>query len=255
MGPSKKAPQSTQRYELITSHLRQSIEDGTLSPGDELPSEAELCQQFDSSRGPVRQAMALLRAEGLISTGRGRRSTVLTSAPANSFESLLSLTVWAEDMEPEISQRTLWVGRSSANERIARQLQVDVGSQVVGIKRLRLLNNEPLAIEHLNFPLDIGRPLLDFDTDNSSVHRELARLGVGFESANRSMSATLATAEDAELLDIPEGAPIMKVELLAASKQGRTLEYAEYRVIGEGFVLHVNNVRGTPTPAWFSREA
>ncbi|GAB2511442.1 HTH-type transcriptional repressor YvoA [Corynebacterium atrinae] len=255
MGSSKKSPKSTQRYELITNHLRQSIEDGTLSPGDELPSEAELCEQYDSSRGPVRQAMALLRAEGLISTGRGRRSTVLTSAPSNSFESLLSMTAWAEDMEPDISQRTLWVGRTSADAHTACQLNVEVGSQIVTIKRLRLLNDEPLAIERLNFPLDVGRPLLDFDTDNCSVHRELSRLGVGFESANRSMSAALSNGEDSELLGIPEGSPIMQVELLAASKQGRTLEYAEYRVIGEGLVLHVNNVRGTPTPAWFSRES
>ncbi|WP_289297672.1 winged helix-turn-helix domain-containing protein [Corynebacterium guaraldiae] len=79
------ALRGTQQHSIIADYLRNLIRSKKLSPGDFLPSEAELCEQFSSSRGPVRQAVAALRSEGLISSGRGRRSVVLgrfTSSPS-----------------------------------------------------------------------------------------------------------------------------------------------------------------------------
>ncbi|WP_283175940.1 winged helix-turn-helix domain-containing protein [Corynebacterium guaraldiae] len=60
------ALRGTQQHSIIADYLRNLIRSKKLSPGDFLPSEAELCQQFSSSRGPVRQAVAALRSEGLI---------------------------------------------------------------------------------------------------------------------------------------------------------------------------------------------
>ena len=83
---------ASQHYQKIAAHIREAINNGHLQTGDELPSEAELCEQFGSSRGPVRQAMMLLRTEGMISTGRGRRSTVLARSASGSFGSSVSIT-------------------------------------------------------------------------------------------------------------------------------------------------------------------
>lgn len=58
---------SKQLHITIAKELQRRITSGALSQGDLLPSEAELCEEFAASRGPVRQAIASLRAEGLIS--------------------------------------------------------------------------------------------------------------------------------------------------------------------------------------------
>ncbi|MGP5604731.1 GntR family transcriptional regulator, partial [Corynebacterium casei] len=88
---------TNQIHSKIYLELQHRITSGGLKPGDLLPSEAELCEEFDASRGPVRQAIASLRAEGLISSGRGRRSVVLGTSKADSFMSILSNFAWMKE--------------------------------------------------------------------------------------------------------------------------------------------------------------
>src|SRR5690554_4223392 len=78
------AQPQNQRYAEIATYLRSQIASGELRPGDELPSEKELCQLFDTARGTVRQAVAVLRQEGMVSSGQGRRSRVLDTVPTQS---------------------------------------------------------------------------------------------------------------------------------------------------------------------------
>ena len=87
-----------QQHKKIADYLRGLIKDESIKAGDFLPSEAELCEKFNSSRGPVRQAIASLRAEGLVSSGRGRRSVVLGSFTGENFE----VTVRHSD-EPDLA--------------------------------------------------------------------------------------------------------------------------------------------------------
>src|SRR2546426_8452427 len=69
-------------HRSVAAELRDRIRRGDLPVGASLPSEAQLCREFVSSRGPVRQALATLREEGLIGGGRGRRPVALDAVPA-----------------------------------------------------------------------------------------------------------------------------------------------------------------------------
>ena len=102
------SPRDKQQHKKIADYLREQISSGVLQPGDFLPSEADLCEKFSSSRGPVRQAVAALRAKGLVSSGRGRRSTVLTSTQAELFESIYSISSWLSEYDVDPQQHTLW---------------------------------------------------------------------------------------------------------------------------------------------------
>lgn len=160
-----------QHYQKIADHLREAINSGQLTTGDELPSEAELCEQFGSSRGPVRQAMMLLRTEGMISTGRGRRSTVLARSGSSDFDSTISISTWLKSFGQTPGQRTLSLLRQPADE------------------------------------------------------------------------------DQAELLEVQPGAPLLRIRMSTSDQSGQLISYADNLFDAENFVLHVNTVRGTPSPA------
>lgn len=237
-------------HEDIANHLRESIYDDTYSPGDPLPSEAELCRQFNSSRGPVRQAMAALRAEGLISSGRGRRSVVLNNVRTQSFEASLSVTACLASHGYEAGQQTSWVARIPASEEIAAGLGVEPGEKIISLHRLRLANGEPLLIEQMHFRAEPGQHVLAFDTDSGSIHRHLAEQGISFNSVSRKLRAVLATEEDAKLLGVEPGAPLQETWLRITDPFGTPLEYSRYLHNDDVLHLGVNVVRGDASPVW-----
>ena len=68
---------ATTLYQQIADDLRRRILSGDLAVGDDVPSEGELAEQWRTSRGPVRNALAALRSEGLVETRRGRPARVV----------------------------------------------------------------------------------------------------------------------------------------------------------------------------------
>lgn len=243
---------ASQHYKKIAAHIRDAIDTGRLNIGDELPSEAELCEQFGSSRGPVRQAMMLLRTEGMISTGRGRRSTVLARSASGSFDSTVSITAWLETHGQKPGQQTLLMARQPADEEIAEQLRLDPGSHVVTLRRLRTADGEPCAIECIHLPVDIGRHILDLDTDRESVYRHLVSRDIVVDNLSRCVTATAADSEQAKLLNIEVGEPLLRIRLSASDQYGQLISYADHLFPAENLALSLNTVRDTPSPACFT---
>lgn len=244
------AARRPQQYEEIADHLRSAIRSGTLSTGDVLPSEAQLCQQFESSRGPVRQAMATLRAEGLISSGRGRRSIVLDSPGTESFEAILSPTAWLKSFGITPSAQTQWLARRPAPAETAKDLEVDEGEPIVTVHRLRLGNGKPVLIERQDFRMEAGRHILGIDTDSQSVHRTLLLNGVDLNNVSRTLHAVAACENDARLLGVEPGEPLFRLGLRCFTHSGIPVEVADYRYRADRICLGMNSTRGNPSPLW-----
>src|SRR5690349_10256434 len=86
------------RYEQIAGDLREAILRGEYPIGAELPSEAELATRYEAARGTIRQAVALLAAEGLVGSRQGARRIVLGGERSQSFAELHSFAQWARSM-------------------------------------------------------------------------------------------------------------------------------------------------------------
>lgn len=243
-----------QQHEKIADHLRKEIHDGTYEPGDTLPSEAELCAQFDSSRGPVRQAMSTLRSEGLISSGRGRRSIVLESGDkyAASFETVLSTSQWLKKLGYEPGQRTEWITRRPADEEIAEKLELDKDDPIVSVERVRLADGKPFMIENVNFRIEAGVHVLGFDTSTGSIHDHMARQGVKFDTIRRSLRLREASEDDAEKLGVAPGSPLLQTLLHVYDHNGVPVEFADYRYLGDVLSLGTTHINGTSIPFWGS---
>jgi len=235
----------------VTDELRTRISRGDLAPGSALPSEAQLCLEFSASRGTIRTALAALRREGLIAGGQGRPPVVLDGAVSQPFESFLSFTAWAEHTGRLPGQRTIEVARRGASEAAAAALDIEPGSPVIDVLRLRLLDDRPVMVERASFIEPVGRLLFDFDPDTGSIYAHLTAHGIDLHSARRTFDAISAEAVDADLLGIDVAAPLLRERRRTTTADGTPLEYGDDRYRPEQVTFTIEHSRpasaGSPT--------
>ncbi|MGI5490858.1 GntR family transcriptional regulator [Microtetraspora malaysiensis] len=230
-------------HERIADDLRRRIVGGELSVGAALPSESQLCEQWSVSRGPVRQALSALRAEGLVGGGRGRPPVVRTGQVSQPFETFLSFSLWARGLGRTPGQRTVEIARRPARPEVADALAVDEGDPVIELLRLRLLDGRPTMVERTAFVEPVGRLLFDFDTDSGSVYAYLAERGVDLSVARHVFDAVAADETDASLLDVPPGAPLLRERRRAGSAAGEPYEYSDDRYRPDVVTFTIENAQ------------
>ena len=237
------------QHARITADLRDKIGSGRLAPGTAVASEAELSAEFGVSRGTVRQALAALRAEGLISGGRGRRPVVARAALSQSFDQMVSFSAWAQRAGRTPGARTLELARRPCPARIADALGIAAGAPVFQYKRLRLLDAEPAMVELSTFVEPVGRLLLDFDLDAGSVYEQLGARGVVLAEADHEISAVGASAEMAGLPAVPRRVPLLQVRRRVFDSDGTAVELSLDSYRGDIFSVAVHNRIALPRAA------
>lgn len=220
---------TTALHERIADDLRYKIAHGELAVGDPLPSEAQLQETWHGSRAPVRQALAALRAEGLIGGGPGKPPVVRRASLAQSFATLLSFSRWVETLGSEPGQQTVECALRPAGADVAGMLELQTGALVVEVLRLRLIDGRATMVERTTFRAEQGRQLFSHDLDAGSIYEILVSSGVRLGPARHVIDAVGADTEDARLLGIDFGAPLLRERRLACTEDGVPFEYSDDR--------------------------
>ena len=218
-------------HATIAESIREQIRLGELAVGAALPSESQLCEQWKASRGPVRQALATLRAEGVITGGAGKPPVVCATSVGQPFDTLLSYSAWARSIGRMPGQRTLEVALRPADLHASSRLHIDEGKPVVQVLRLRYLDDEPAMLERAMFVEHVGRLLFDFDCDSGSLWAYLLSRGVRLEAASHIIDAVAADPIDSEHLQVAEGAPLLRQRRSARTADGEVIEYHDDRYL------------------------
>ncbi|MGH3585122.1 MAG: GntR family transcriptional regulator [Pseudonocardia sp.] len=234
---------ATPLHRTVADELRRRITSGRLAVGAALPSEAELCREFGASRGPVRQALATLRTEGLIGGGQGRRAVVLDTVPAQSFDTFQSFSLWAQLVGRRPGQRTQEIALRRADPATAAVLHLEPVAPVVQLLRLRLLDDEPAMVERTTFVESAGRALLDADLDAGSVYALLLDRGIDLHTARHTLDAIAADPLDARLLGVDTGAPLLRERRLTTGREGTPLEWSDDRYRSDLATVTITNTR------------
>ncbi|WP_235522619.1 MULTISPECIES: GntR family transcriptional regulator [unclassified Plantibacter] len=216
-------------YVQIADDLRRKIVSGELSPGDDVPSEGELAELWRSSRGPIRNALATLRNEGLIETRRGRPARVAERKAQQAADVSIPFTRWAESMGTTPGARTQEVSLRRADEEKAAALGIAVGDPIVEVVRLRLLDGRPTMLERLTFIEEVGRALFDVDLDTVSITEYLNGRGYGYQDVDHEIDAVAADELDSRLLDVEPGTPILRLHRVTRGPDGRIFEASDDR--------------------------
>ncbi|SDI23149.1 GntR family transcriptional regulator [Actinokineospora alba] len=239
----------TPLHEQIAAEVRRQIATGELAVGAQVPSESQLCALWDASRGPVRQALATLRAEGLIGGGRGKPPVVRRQALSQPFDTFLSFSRWVDGLGRSAGQRTLEVALRPAPAEVADPLHIDEGTPVVQLVRLRLIDDKPTMVERSTFVESAGRLLFDFDCDSGSIYAYLAGRGVDITVAHHLIDAVAADETDSDLLGVALGAPLLRERRLARGSGGEEIEYSDDRYRPDMISFTIENSLQAAQPA------
>lgn len=219
-------------YTQIADELRAQIQAGALRPGDDVPTEAELAERWRTSRGPIRNALAALKAEGLIDTGRGRPARVVSQKASQAVDVSVPFTRWARELGVEPGAQTQELSLRRAGDR-AELLGVSPDDIIVSVVRLRLLDGRPTMLERLFFTEAVGRLLFAVDPDDISITDYLASQGHPIIGLQHQIDAVAADEQDATLLQVPQGTPILRLSRISRDAEGRIFEASEDRYLSE----------------------
>lgn len=200
-------------YQQLAARLRRQIADGVYRPGDRLPSEAELCQQFGVSRITVRAALDQLVDDGLLWRQRGKGTFV--RAPLVEHE-LIRLTDFVEDMVVaglRPASRITHLGEDPAPPEVAQHLVLTPHTPVVRLDRLRLADDAPIAFDITFLPLRYGRLLQRADLEQHTIYHILeTQYQVPVVSGSFVIEAGKASTELAEALGVERGAAVLIIQ-------------------------------------------
>jgi len=235
---------SLPRYHQLKELLREQIRDGAWPPGSSIPSERALSEQYGISRMTARQAVTELVNEGLLYREQGRGTYV--GQPKIS-QQLLRLTGFTEDMTERGQRpgtRVLNAEMWPSDDMTAKHLRIRTGQLVYRLRRLRLADAEPLAVETscINF-LGCER-LLKHDLDRESLYRLLeSTYDLPPLEAEQELEAGLATGEDAHLLNVEPGSPVLCTRRVSYTRRGVPIEYATSFYRGDKYRFYTRMVR------------
>ncbi len=222
-------------YKTIRDDLLRAIENGSLQPDQALPSERELCQRYGTSRMTVRHAVTELESLGSVYRMQGKGTFV---SGRKLIQPLMQVSGFTEDMAKrgkKASSQILFAGEKKADAAIARGLRIAPGEPYILIRRLRLADGVPMAIENTAL--------------NASLYAALTSRGLALKTGEQYMEAALADAAQAKLLDIPEGAPVLLIERHVTNPEGVTVEvtYSAYRGDSYRFYIEFDGVNRVNT--------
>jgi GntR family transcriptional regulator len=223
------------RYFEIEQSLRERT--AALQPHSPLPSEAQLCDEFGVSRMTARAAVQRLVQDGLVYRVPGRGTFVAASRANRTAGHILSFSDEMRRQGRVPSSRVIERRERRATHEEERRLGA---GEVVVVRRVRLADGKPLALERAVFPADRVADVLDADLERESLFRTLVTAGLVPTSGSAALAAEAATAEDARLLRVRKGAPLLVERRVIHDQDGRPLEWTESRYVGSRYAIDVD---------------
>ena len=225
------------RFREIEAALRERI--ARLRPGQRLPSDADLCQEFGVSRMTARHAMSHLADEGLVRRDPGR-GTFVAEPPTHRRANVLM--TFSHEMRRQgrvpssriVERRTR---RPTDRERL--DLRTDRDSEVVELRRVRLADDEPVCIETAVLSCRCVEAVMAADLESGSLHEALIGAGLVPTRGQATIGAEAAGSDDAVLLGVRPGSPMLVERRLIFDQRAKPIERTESRYAADRYGLNV----------------
>lgn len=214
-------------YFQVMRSLKDQIVSGRLTAGEQIPSESELTTSFRVSRVVVRQALQILEDEGLIYRVKGKGTFVSDDVDKDKAPRLSGYLEDLINIGLAMEVKVLEFGLRKATAELGPILDLEEGSDVFFVKRLRLVDGKPFSVIHNFVPYDIGKHIpLEALESQPLMQLIETRTGESIDWASEVFQAVSADSELAGLLEVDLVAPVLKMILTAYSPNGRVVNLA-----------------------------
>jgi GntR family transcriptional regulator len=221
-------------YYQLVGIIKRNIAAGLLTPGDLLPSEAELCKALAISRSTVRQAIGTLESEGLVVRRQGKGTFIAEPKVRRRTESVYSFTSEINAMGKTPSSAIIEFAIITPPEDIVRMLELrSADTRCYKFTRVRKVDGEPLILETSYYPQYIYPNLTRELLETHSFYSLLYEVGVVPETALDSYQAVCCTTEEAALLGCEAGSPCFFVQRRTRSSAGELYEFTQSLLRGD----------------------
>ncbi|RSM37561.1 GntR family transcriptional regulator [Amycolatopsis balhimycina DSM 5908] len=236
-------------FRQVAADLREKIVTGEFAPGAKLPSEHDLVEMYGVSRPTVREAVDVLRGEGLVTAEHGRgvfvrppasiqriaRSRLSREARERNHGAFLA-DATAGGFTPSTSVKIRF---EPADARVAGHLAIDEGAEVTVRDRVMRADGlvVQLAVSHLSRELTRGTAIEDIDTGPGGTYARLEEAGRTIESFAERVGARMPTPAEASQLQLGDGVPVITVTRVAYAVDGTPLEMNDMVLAADRYEL------------------
>lgn len=227
----------------VLDDLRARLSAGRFA--ERFPTDGELVAHYGVSRQTVREAVRRLSDEGLLDRERGRGTRVRAFQQiGGSLESLY------EQVEAQgATQRSVVRVRDLVTApRVAGRLGLATEAQLILIERLRLADEEPLALDRAWLPAELASGLLEADLTSTGIYRELAASsGLAVDRGSEQIKPVVPSAEDRRTLRLPRREAAFSIERLTWAGE-RAVEWRHSLVRGDRYTITLPLSRSDRSP-------
>jgi len=238
------------RFRAVAEELRREIAGGRYAKSQMLPGERELSEAFGVSRATLRRAISALAEEGVVVQRQGAGTFIRRASPKvdQPFSRLVGFSEVMRLRGFAPSSRVLDRGVFLPSPEEMTSLAIGPEESVVRLSRLRLADDVPMAIEHTTAPARFLPPIPEIGV---SLYDAFAASGHTPVRGLQRLRAVLLSDEDAALLDVPPGSPVLYIQRIAYLADGRGVEFTRsyYRSDTYEFVSEVTPARTQRTRA------
>lgn len=222
----------------VEADLRRRAEDGEFDAA--FPGENVLVTQYEVSRNTVREALRSLRAEGLVTAERGRPQRLARghhiAQPMSALYSLFSSVEAAGQRQRSVVRRL----ELTADGVVAAQIGLEESTPLLHLERLRLADEQPLALDRVWLPAAAAEPLLAVDFSHTSLYGELAaRCGVRVDAGQERVRAVVPSAALRELLACPPDTAVFAITRVGWAA-GTCVEWRQTVVRGDRYLFEAD---------------
>lgn len=226
----------TPLYFQIQDQLLKLIHSGQLRPGDLFPSEGELSRIYAVSRMTSRQALQELERRGYASRHKGKGTFVTQPKVEKDITHLSGFTAEMKALGLKPASRILTSETIPANADVAARLAIEPGMPIFRLRRLRLADGTPIAIEECWLPLEQYPGIQNLDFSKLSLYTELReRFHTRLSMIDEILEARAATRQEAELLEIQPRASMLVISRTLWNLAGKPVEVASSAYRGDRY--------------------
>ena len=229
------------RFRTIADDVRERIALGDLGESGALESEAVLGRRYGASRVTVRRALELLREQGLVESRQGSG----WFATGGSFSQTLALgtfrhaTSAVAEAGRQLSRRVVSFGYEQPPAAVRTSLRLADGEEALRSRSVRAVDAAPLDLVQEWVPAALAGRLSRADAAEPGIWQTLQRQGHRVASVRQRITAGVAADEDAALLEVGAGTPLLLVRRLALAGDGSAIALSDHRYLAHRFSLEV----------------